>query len=321
MNKMRYLRIGVAAAVLVVVFACTFAHVPIGTLCALCPVGFAEVSVASGSVPWELLPGVLIVLGVVFLLGRVFCSWVCPTSLLRNIFGGRAPHGLTGRTGTCAGCKSASGCAGAPVPEGGSEAQGASGGDDACPSGATACAAAEGADASESAAAEGGCASDPNKARTRNSLAAQGIVLAVLLVVSFLVHFPVFCLFCPIGLAFGTMFAVSRMFITWQPGWELIVFPAMLALELFVLRRWCAAICPLGFFFGLMAKARSRIGVLPRVRVDQQACIHAQGCEVCATTCPEDICAATADARDLEDCTMCLDCREHCPSRAIRMTR
>lgn len=270
MNKMRYLRIGVAAAVLVVVFACTFAHVPIGTLCALCPVGFAEMSVASGSVPWELLPGVLIVLGVVFLLGRVFCSWVCPTSLLRNIFGGRAPHGLTGRTGTCAGCKSAS---------------------------------------------------DSNKARTRNSLAAQGIVLAVLLVVSFLVHFPVFCLFCPIGLAFGTMFAVSRMFITWQPGWELIVFPAMLALELFVLRRWCAAICPLGFFFGLMAKARSRIGVLPRVRVDQQVCIHAQGCEVCATTCPEDICAATADARDLEDCTMCLDCREHCPSRAIRMTR
>ena len=128
-------------------------------------------------------------------------------------------------------------------------------------------------------------------------------------------------LFRSIGLAFGTIFAVSRMFITWQPGWELIVFPAMLALELFVLRRWCAAICPLGFFFGLMAKARSRIGVLPRVRVDQQACIHAQGCEVCATTCPEDICAATADARDLEDCTMCLDCREHCPSRAIRMTR
>ena len=61
MNKMRYLRLGVAAAVLVVIFACTFAHVPIGTLCALCPVGFAEITVAGGAVPWDLLPGVLIV--------------------------------------------------------------------------------------------------------------------------------------------------------------------------------------------------------------------------------------------------------------------
>lgn len=312
MNKMRYLRIGVAAAILLVVFACTFAHVPVGTLCALCPVGFAEVAVAGGAVPWELLPGVLVVLGAVFVLGRVFCSWICPTSLLRNIFGGRTPRGLTGRTGTCSGCAaSGSGCAGA------CEASGD-------PGASSALGALSEPDASGEPGAPGEDATsavpDPNRFRLRNNLAAQGIVLAVLLIVSFLVHFPVFCLFCPIGLVFGTMFAISRMFVTWQPGWELIVFPAMLALELFVLRRWCSAICPLGFFFGVMAKLRSRIKVLPRVRVDQGACIHAQGCEVCATTCPEDICAATSDARDLEDCTMCLDCREHCPSRAIRMT-
>lgn len=265
MNKMRYLRIGIASAVLLAIFACTFAHVPIGTLCALCPVGFAELSIASGSVPWELLPGVLILLAVVFLLGRVFCSWVCPTSLLKNVFGGKKPHGLTGQTGVCSGCSSA----------------------------------------------------NPNESRTRNSLLAQGIVLAVLLIVSFLVHFPVFCLFCPIGLVFGTMFAISRTFITWQPGWELIVFPAMLILELFVLRRWCSAICPLGFFFGLMAKARSKLSFLPGVKVDQAICIHSEGCEVCTTTCPENICAATSNAHDLEDCTLCLDCKEHCPSRAI----
>ncbi len=265
MNKMRYLRIGAATAVLVVIFAATFAHIPIGTLCALCPVGFAELSVASGNIPWALLPGVLILLAVVFLLGRVFCSWVCPTSLLRNIFGGRKPRGLTGQTGICSGCSQ----------------------------------------------------EDPNDGRTRNNLLAQGIILAALLVISFIVHFPVFCLLCPIGLVFGTMFAVSRMLFTWQPGWELVVFPAMLALELFVLRRWCSAICPLGFFFGLMAKARTKLSFLPKVKVNEQTCIHAEGCEVCTTTCPENICAATSDAKDLEDCTMCLDCKEHCPSRSI----
>ncbi len=86
-----------------------------------------------------------------------------------------------------------------------------------------------------------------------------------------------------------------------------------------MLRRWCLAICPLGFFFGLMAKACSKLGFLPKVKVDQQKCLHAEGCEVCTTTCPENICAATSDARDLEDCTLCFDCKEHCPSRAIKM--
>lgn len=139
-----------------------------------------------------------------------------------------------------------------------------------------------------------------------------------LLAVSFIVHFPVFCLICPIGLAFGTLFAVSRLFITWQPGWELILFPAMLLAEAFLLRRWCAAICPLGFFFGLMAKARARFSRLPRPHTNQSRCIHHEGCNVCATVCPENISATTATARDLEDCTSCLDCRGgHCPTKAI----
>ncbi len=274
MNKMRYLRIGVALAVLAAVLACTFAHVPVGTLCALCPVGFAEIAVASGSVPWELLPGVLVLLAVVALLGRVFCSWVCPTSLTRNLFGGRTPRGLTGRTGTCAGCATGAGSA----------------------------------------------AGDPNAARTRSSLAAQGIVLAVLLAVSLVAHFPVFCLFCPIGLAFGTLFAASRLLITWQPGWELIVFPAMLLAEVFLLRRWCAAICPLGFFFGLAAKLHVRLPFAPKPRADAATCLYAEGCRTCATVCPEDICDATATPRDLEDCTGCLDCKEHCPAKAVKLT-
>lgn len=280
MNKMRYLRIALAGSVLIGIALCTAFHVPLGTLCALCPVGFAEVSVASGSVPWDLLPGVLVLLIVVFLLGRVFCSWVCPTSFIRNIFGGRTPRGLTGRTGTCASC-------------------------------ASTCSSADQTDATEAAAT--------TDVRTRNNLAAQGIVLAVLLVVSFIVHFPVFCLICPIGLTFGTLFAISRLFVTWQPGWELIVFPLMLLAEIFLLRRWCSAICPLGFFFGLMAKARARLPFLPDPRVQKSRCLHESGCNVCTTVCPENLCAPTATARDLEDCTLCLDCKEHCPAQAISL--
>ena len=330
MNKMRYLRIGLASVILLIIFACTFAHVPIGTLCALCPVGFAELWAASGSVPLDLLPGVLILLAVIFLLGRVFCSWVCPTSWLRNIFGGSKPHGLTGQTGICAGC--AAQCSSPKTSKQMEQAE--TDQTETSERRAKAVGVAEAADAAEVAKApevagvtetattqadEGGAVANPNRFRLRNNLAAQSIVLAVLLIISFLVHFPVFCLFCPIGLVFGTMFAISRLFVTWQPGWELVVFPVMLALELFVLRKWCSAICPLGFFFGLMAKARARITALPRVRVNQQTCIHAEGCQVCSTTCPENICAATANATDEEDCTLCGDCVEHCPSRAIKL--
>lgn len=271
MNKMRYLRMAVAGGALLTALGCTAANLPLGTLCALCPVGFAEIALASGSIPWGLALGVAALLLIVFLVGRAFCSWLCPTSFVRNLFGGRTPRGLTGRTGACPGC-----------------------------------------------AAD---AANPNAAREHSNLAAQAVVLAVLLAVSFIVHFPVFCLVCPIGLAFGTLFAASRLFVTWQPGWELVVFPTMLLAEAFLLRRWCAAVCPLGFFFGLMAKARGRLPRLPRPRTDQALCIHHEGCNVCATVCPENISATTADAHDLEDCTSCLDCKEHCPTKAIAFSQ
>lgn len=285
---MRYLRIAAALAVLAAVFICTFLHIPIGTLCALCPMGFAEVATAGGSVPWALLPGVLAVLAIVFLLGRVFCSWVCPTSLVRNILGGRRPRGLTGRTGEDPECLQV---------KGGVQAVGGTAVRSGCSY------------------SEGG--SDSSRSRLRNSLGTQAIVLVILLAASFIVHFPVFCLLCPVGLVFGSMFAVSRLFVTWQPGWELIVFPVMLVLELFVLRRWCSAICPLGFFFGLLAKARTKLSLMPKIRVDKAACIHGEGCKACAIVCPEDICAAISDPCALEDCTLCLDCKEHCPTCSV----
>ena len=168
MKRSKLARIIVATGVLVL--AVVSAHLgggaAVGTLCALCPVGFAQIAVAAKSVPWQLLPGVLVVLLAVFLLGRAFCSWVCPSQLLKNIFGGHKPRGILGRAGE------------APTQ---------------------------------------GCSSCGS-----TNLKTQGIVLAVLLVVSFAVGFPVFCLLCPIGLLFGTLWALNRVFVLLQPGWNLL---------------------------------------------------------------------------------------------------
>ena len=70
--------------------------------------------------------------------------------------------------------------------------------------------------------------------------------------------------------------------------WSLLVFPAMLVLELAVLRKWCHRFCPLGALLSLVSRGNRTF----RPQANVGTCLHAahgERCHRCADACPEGI--------------------------------
>jgi ferredoxin-type protein NapH len=139
------------------------------------------------------------------------------------------------------------------------------------------------------------------------------------LIASFLFRFPVFCLFCPVGVFFGLLAALSRAVSPGSLGLELIIFPVMLGIELWMLKKhWCRSICPIGALLSI-------IGSLNRFLVPvfhKEKCLTSKGlkCGACERACPEGIELETI-GRVLapNSCTKCLACYEKCPKGAIEI--
>ena len=129
--------------------------------------------------------------------------------------------------------------------------------------------------------------------------------------------FPVFCLVCPVGLTFGTLVVVWRVFQFNEVTWSLLVFPAMLVLELAVLRKWCHRFCPLGALLSLVSRGNRTF----RPQANVGTCLHAahgERCHRCADACPEGIdLHDRAASAPLNECVKCRECADACPVHAI----
>jgi ferredoxin-type protein NapH len=142
-------------------------------------------------------------------------------------------------------------------------------------------------------------------------------LLAGALISSFIFGFPVFCLICPVGLFYGSLFALSRLIVGNQPSVELFILPTLLGLELFGMRSWCSSICPLGALLGLLA----RFNYTLRLRVDPKKCLVSEGvqCQACKRACLYGFnISQEKDNPGVNACAKCFECYENCPAKAIR---
>lgn len=134
---------------------------------------------------------------------------------------------------------------------------------------------------------------------------------------TFLFGFPVFCLICPVGLSFAVIVGVWRLIQFNEPTWSLMVFPAVLALELVFFRFTCRKFCPLGALISLM----SRVNLFFKPAIDTKSCLKASkgaDCSICKDVCHEEIdLHEPLTPQTLSRCTKCKDCSDVCPMQAI----
>ncbi|MDR1184298.1 MAG: 4Fe-4S binding protein [Coriobacteriales bacterium] len=143
-------------------------------------------------------------------------------------------------------------------------------------------------------------------------------ILATALLTTLIFGFPVFCLVCPVGLIFATVLLVMRLFVFGEITWTLVVFPLIIAIELFLLPRWCNNFCPLGALLSVFSGLNRTF----QPRIDTSICRRtARGlsCNLCERACPEGINLhdIKAGRTTLNDCSKCRICADVCPEHAV----
>lgn len=133
--------------------------------------------------------------------------------------------------------------------------------------------------------------------------------LVSLLLASWILGFPIFCLICPIGVVSRLIIsALSGVVDLWSIAWGAVVLTAMILL--IKARRWCNGMCPLGAVQTLLSPLK-----LMRIRVEHGC----RKCDACAKACPLGLEIHEGRKIDQMSCTLCLKCVVICPFNALKL--
>lgn len=252
------------------------------SIASICPLGALESMVAAKLLIPQVLAFLLIVIVATIVLGKFFCSWVCPVPSIRSCIDAvvrRVPRIVSTKTKREDGSETVKLHVVRPTPR-----------------------------HIRSCGACVNCSKEP-----RAALDSRHIVLGGTLLSAAVFGFPVFCLVCPIGLTFASVIALVQLFGIQTLSWGVVMFPLLLILEMTVLRRWCSRFCPLGALMSLLSLPNR----LLRPKVDEGKCLRNKGidCTVCVDLCPEGL--DPHGKEGLHDCSKCRDCAVNCPAGAI----
>lgn len=302
-SKTLRLRLLVMFAVLALCAVGFFTAFGIGNSCALgfadivlaCPLGALLSMIAQRAAVPMAVVSIVAALVICMVLGRVFCSWVCPV------------HFMTHRGGGSKKKASAAQKASEPLAKTDGAAQQASGANTA---------ALTEAERKTLRAGCAGCASPCGKSKGIKLDSRHGI-LAAALVSTGIFGFPVFCIICPVGLTFASVLLIMRLFAFGETTWTIIAFIAIILAEVLLLPKWCHKFCPLGALLSLFSGLNKTL----RPQVDATKCLREAGhnCTRCTDACPEGINLhdIASGATTLNDCSKCRLCADVCPEGAI----
>lgn len=297
--KSKKLRIVIPLIVAALITIGFLLNLSIGTLCApgfdeislLCPLGSLMTMLASKTMIPRAVISLIIVVILVILFARAFCGWICPVPVIEKLRGITKPRGKKVKLSKQV------------QDEVFAENNVAKLTDQEKRLLKTSC---------------GSCnACHPKRGNVPDT---RHFVLLGALGSAAIFGFPVFCLVCPIGLTFASIFLIINLFAFGDVSWTVLAVPALLIVEVVIFKKWCHKICPIGALMSLIGKANKTF--VPTI--DNEKCLEtAKGvsCGACGRACGEgiDIRHGKLSEASLSECTKCRSCVEACPTNAVTM--